>query len=44
MAALGWTFTATMGIGTGCTVHLANGELPMGRTRNDKLRQRGTEI
>jgi hypothetical protein len=31
MAALGWTFTATMGIGTGCTVHLADGELPMGR-------------
>jgi len=28
---LGWTFTPTMGIGTGCTVHLTDGELPMGR-------------
>jgi|TARA_R110000765_G_scaffold38454_4_gene84389 hypothetical protein len=31
MAALGWTWTPTMGIGTGCTVHLSDGELPMGR-------------
>jgi len=31
MAALGWKWTPTMGIGTGCTVHLADGELPMGR-------------
>lgn len=31
MAALGWTFTATMGIGTGCTVHLNAAELPAGR-------------
>lgn len=27
---LGWEWTATMGIGTGCTVHLAGGELPDG--------------
>ena len=26
---LGWAWTATMGIGTGCTVHLAQGEVPM---------------
>lgn len=31
MVQLGWTWTATMGIGTGCTVHLTDGELPMGR-------------
>lgn len=31
MQSLGWTYVATMGIGTGCTVHLADGELPMGR-------------
>lgn len=31
MLALGWTWTPTMGIGTGCTVHLKDGELPMGR-------------
>ncbi len=31
MHSLGWTWTPTMGIGTGCTVHLADGELPMGR-------------
>lgn len=31
MAALGWTWTPTMGIGTGCQVHLRQGELPMGR-------------
>lgn len=28
---LGWTFVPLMGIGTGCKVHLRNGELPMGR-------------
>lgn len=28
---LGWTWTPTMGIGTGCKVHLRDGELPMGR-------------
>jgi hypothetical protein len=27
----GWVFTPTMGIGTGCRVHLAVGELPKGR-------------
>jgi hypothetical protein len=31
MKNLDWEFVATMGIGTGCTVHLADGELPMGR-------------
>ena len=31
MAALGWKWTPTMGIGTGCKVHLHDGELPMGR-------------
>ena len=31
MASLGWTWTPTMHIGSGCTVHLADGELPMGR-------------
>lgn len=31
MAALGWTWTPTMGIGTGCQVHLDDGELPAGR-------------
>ena len=31
MSALGWTWTPTMGIGTGCQVHLTDGELPMGR-------------
>lgn len=31
MQSLGWIYVATMGIGTGCTVHLADGELPMGR-------------
>jgi len=30
LKSFGWTWTATMGIGTGCTVHLADGELPMG--------------
>lgn len=28
---LGWIWTPTMGIGTGCRVHLADGELPDGR-------------
>ncbi|TXH09274.1 MAG: hypothetical protein E6R03_17035 [Hyphomicrobiaceae bacterium] len=27
----GWVFTPTMGIGTGCRVHLREGELPPGR-------------
>ena len=31
MASLGWKFVPTMGIGTGCKVHLRDGELPMGR-------------
>jgi hypothetical protein len=31
MASLGFKFTATMGIGTGCKVHLRDGELPIGR-------------
>jgi hypothetical protein len=31
LAALGWRFVPTMGIGTGCKVHLRDGELPMGR-------------
>jgi hypothetical protein len=31
MQSLGWKWTPTMGIGTGCKVHLADGELPMGR-------------
>lgn len=31
MAALGWKWTPTMEIGTGCRVHLTDGELPMGR-------------
>lgn len=28
---LGWTWTPTMAIGAGCTVHLTPGELPAGR-------------
>src|SRR5262249_29619584 len=28
---LGWTWVPTMRIGAGCTVHLREGELPMGR-------------
>lgn len=28
---LGWEWTPLMGIGTGCTVHLRDGELPDGR-------------
>ena len=31
MHALGFVWTPTMGIGTGCTVHLTDGELPSGR-------------
>jgi hypothetical protein len=31
MVAMGFKWTATMGIGTGCTVHLRDGELPMGK-------------
>lgn len=31
MAALGWKWVPTMQIGGGCRVHLADGELPMGR-------------
>jgi hypothetical protein len=31
MALLGWAWTPTMGIGTGCKVHLVDGELPSGR-------------
>jgi hypothetical protein len=31
MTGLGWTFTPTMTIGSGCRVHLRDGELPMGR-------------
>lgn len=31
MESLGWAWTSTMGIGQGCTVHLADGELPAGR-------------
>jgi hypothetical protein len=31
MEAIGWKWTPTMGIGTGCTVHLRADELPPGR-------------
>lgn len=31
MRSLGFSWTPTMGIGTGCKVHLHDGELPMGR-------------
>lgn len=31
MRRLGWKWTPTMGIGTGCTVHLRNDDLPPGR-------------
>lgn len=31
MVKLGFRWVPTMGIGTGCTVHLAQGELPAGR-------------
>lgn len=31
LTSLGWTWTPTMHIGSGCQVHLADGELPGGR-------------
>jgi hypothetical protein len=31
LASLGWSWVPTMRIGQGCTVHLRDGELPMGR-------------
>ena len=31
LESLGWKFTPTMQIGSGCTVHLRDGELPKGR-------------
>lgn len=31
MASLGWKWTPTMHIGSGCKVHLTDGELPMGK-------------
>jgi len=31
LESLGWQWTPTMGIGTGCRIHLAAGELPAGR-------------
>lgn len=31
LESLGWTWTPTMGIGTGCRIHLRDGELPLGR-------------
>lgn len=31
MSGLGWTWTATMGVGQGCRVHLRSDELPSGR-------------
>jgi hypothetical protein len=31
LKSLGWLWTPTMRIGSGCTVHLRDGELPMGR-------------
>ena len=31
MAELGFTWTPTMGVATGCKVHLRDGEVPMGR-------------
>lgn len=31
LESIGWRWVPTMGIGTGCRVHLADGELPMGR-------------
>jgi hypothetical protein len=31
MRSLGFTWTPTMAVGQGCTVHLKDGELPMGR-------------
>ncbi len=31
MESIGWRWVPTMGIGTGCKVHLHDGELPLGR-------------
>lgn len=31
MQSIGWKFTPAMAIGSGCKVHLRDGELPMGR-------------
>lgn len=31
LASLGWTWVPTMAIGSGCKVHLRDGELPVGR-------------
>lgn len=31
MNSMGWNWTPTMQVGSGCKVHLADGELPMGR-------------
>lgn len=31
LKSIGWVFTPTMFIGSGCKVHLRDGELPMGR-------------
>lgn len=31
LASIGWRWVPAMGIGTGCKVHLTDGELPMGR-------------
>lgn len=31
LTSLGWKWTPTMSIGSGCRVHLRDGELPMGR-------------
>lgn len=38
MDALGWKWNATMGIGTGCRVHLRDGEIPHGRIVADVSR------
>ena len=43
MTSLGFVWTATMGIGTGCKVHLRSGELPIGsadRPRHPPLLRR----
>jgi hypothetical protein len=34
MASLGFVWVPTMGIGTGCKVHLRSGELPMEQDRS----------
>ena len=31
LKSIGWRWVPTMGIGTGCRMHLAEGELPMGK-------------